>query len=82
MKRIAALLSIAFLSLAAGAQTNDPQALVQSGRDAITHGEPEKAVELFEQAVALKPNNADYHYRLANAELQDGMRAGMFGGLT
>ena len=58
MKRMAALLSIAFLSLAAGAQTNDPQALAQRGRDAITHGEPEKAVELFEKAVALKPNNA------------------------
>src|SRR5438552_874268 len=82
MKRMAALLSIAFLSLSAGAQTNDPQALVQRGRDAITHGEPEKAVELFEKAVALKPNNADYHYRLANATLQAGMRAGMFGGMS
>lgn len=61
MKRIAALLFVAMLSLAARAQTNDPQALVQRGRDAITHGEPEKAVEFFEKAVALKPNNADYH---------------------
>jgi tetratricopeptide (TPR) repeat protein len=77
MKRIAALLT-AFLSLAAGAQTNDPQALVQRGRDAITHGEPEKAVELFEKAVAMKPDNADYHYRLANATLQAGIRASMF----
>ncbi len=74
----AAPLLIAFLSLAAGAQTNDPQALVQRGRDAITHGEPEKAVELFEKAVAMKPNNADYHYRLANATLQAGIRASMF----
>jgi tetratricopeptide (TPR) repeat protein len=82
MKRIAALLFLAMLSLAAGAQTNDPQALVQRGRDAITHGEPEKAVEFFEKAVALKPNNADYHYRLATAQLQAGMRAGMFGGMS
>jgi tetratricopeptide (TPR) repeat protein len=82
MKRMATLLSIAFLSLAAGAQTNDPQALVQRGRDAITHGEPEKAVEFFEKAVALKPNNADFHYRLASAQLQAGMRAGMFGGMS
>src|SRR5438874_13599505 len=82
MKRMATLLSIAFLSLAAGAQTNDPQALVQLGRDAITHGEPEKAVEPFEKAIALKPNNADYHYQLAKAELQSGIRAGMFGGLS
>ncbi len=50
---------MAFLSLAAAAQTNDPQALVQRGRDAITHGDPEKAEELFEKAMALKPNNAD-----------------------
>src|SRR2546427_10690736 len=78
MKRIAAILFVAMLSLAAGAQTNDPQALVQRGRDAITHGDPEKAVELFEKAVALKPGNADYHYRLANAQLQAGLRAGMF----
>jgi hypothetical protein len=43
MKRIAGILSGAMLSLAAGAQTNDPQALVQRGRDAITHSDPEKA---------------------------------------
>jgi tetratricopeptide (TPR) repeat protein len=82
MKRIAAILFIATLSLGAGAETNDPQALVQLGRDAITHGEPEKAAEYFEKAVALKPNNADYHYRLANAYLQAGMRGGMFGGMS
>jgi tetratricopeptide (TPR) repeat protein len=79
MKRIAAILFVAMLALAARAQTNDPQALVQRGREAIAHGEPEKAVEFFEKAVALKPNNAEYHYRLANADLQAGMRAGMFG---
>jgi len=82
MKRIAAILFVAMLSLAAGAQTNDPQALVKRGLDAITRGEPEKAVEYFEKAVALKPNNADYHYRLANAQLQAGMRAGMFEGMS
>ena len=78
MKRIAAILFVAMLSLAARAQTNDPQALVQRGREAIAHGEPEKAVELFEKAVALKPNNADYHYRLATAYGLAAMNAGMF----
>ncbi len=82
MKRSAAILFVVTLSLAAGAQTNDPQVLVQHGRDAITHGEPEKAVELFEKAVALKPNNADYHYRLANATIQAGMHASMFSGMS
>src|SRR5438067_13511400 len=67
MRRIAAILFIATLSLAGRAQTNDPQALRQLGRDAVMRGEPEKAAEYFEKAVALKPNNADYHYQLANA---------------
>lgn len=78
MKRIAAFLFITTLSLTAGAQTNDAQALYQLGRDAITHGEPEKAAEYFEKAVALKPNNADYHYRLANAYGLATAGAGMF----
>src|SRR5712691_10522410 len=78
MKRIAAILFIATLSLAAGAQTNDAQALRQLGREAITHGEPEKAAEYFEKAVALKPNNADYHYQLANAYILAATNVGMF----
>ncbi|HYS52187.1 MAG TPA: tetratricopeptide repeat protein [Thermoanaerobaculia bacterium] len=82
MKRIAAILFIATLPLAAEAQTNDAQALYQLGRDAMTRGEPEKAAEYVEKAVALKPNDAGYHYQLANAYLQAGMRAGMFGGLS
>jgi tetratricopeptide (TPR) repeat protein len=82
MKRIAAILFIATLSLGAGAQTNDPQALYQLGRDAITHGEPEKAAEYFEKAVALKPNNADYHYRLANAYGLATVGAGMFNAMS
>jgi Tfp pilus assembly protein PilF len=82
MKRIAAILFIATLSPAAGAQTNDAQALHQLGRDAITHGEPEKAAEYFEKAVALKPNNADYHYQLANAYLSGTAGVGMFKGMS
>jgi tetratricopeptide (TPR) repeat protein len=82
MKRSAAILLVVTLSLAAEAQTNDPQALIQSGRDAITHGDPEKAMEFFEKAVALKPNNADYQYRLANATLQAGVRASMFSAMS
>ncbi len=82
MKRIAAILFIATLSLAAGAQTNDAQALRQLGREAITHGEPEKAAEYFEKAVALKPNNADYHYQLANAYLLGTAGVGMFKGMS
>ena len=46
--------------------------LYQLGRDAITHGEPEKAAESFEKAVASEPGNPGYHYQLANAYLQAG----------
>jgi len=67
MRRLAAIVCIAALSLSAGAQTNDAQALDQRGRDALMRGEPGRAAELFEKAVALKPDNAGYHYRLGNA---------------
>jgi tetratricopeptide (TPR) repeat protein len=78
MKRIAAILCIATIPLIAGAQTNDAQALYQLGRDAITRGEPGRAAEYFEKAVALEPNNADYHYRLANAYGLATASVGMF----
>ncbi len=78
MKGIAAILFIATLSLAAGGQSNDAQVLRKLGRDAITRGEPEKAAEYFEKAVALKPNNADYHYQLANAYILAASGVGMF----
>lgn len=77
MKRITALL-IAAISLPARAQTDDPQALSQLGRDAMTRGDGGKAVEYLEKAVALKPTSADYHYRLATAYGQATAGAGMF----
>jgi len=82
MKRTAAILFIATLSLAAGAQPNDAQALRKLGRDAITHGGPEKAAEYFEKAIALKPNNADYHYQLANAYILAATNVGMFDAIS
>jgi tetratricopeptide (TPR) repeat protein len=82
MKRIATTLLIAMLSLAAGAQTNDAQALYQLGRAAITGGEPEKAAEAFEKAVALKPDNAGYHHQLGNAYGQAAAAAGMLGKMS
>jgi tetratricopeptide (TPR) repeat protein len=75
VRRMAAIL---FIASGVVAQTNDPQALRQLGRDAVTHGDPDKAIEYFEKAVALKPNNADYHYQLANAYGLATVDAGMF----
>ena len=81
MKRIVAVLFLITLSFTATAQ-NDPQALYKLGQDAMTHGEPAKAVEYFEKLVALKPTNADYQYQLGVAYAQAGTNAGMFGGLS
>jgi tetratricopeptide (TPR) repeat protein len=78
MKRTLAGLLLATLSFAAGAQPNDPQALYQLGRDAMTRGEPEKAAEYLEKAVALKPNDAGCHFQLGNAYGQAARSAGMF----
>src|SRR6266404_3536067 len=82
MKRIAVVLWIVTLSLVVGAQTNDPSALVRLGHDASMRGEPEKAAEYFEKAVALKPNDAGFHYQLANAYGQAASSAGMFGAIS
>jgi tetratricopeptide (TPR) repeat protein len=78
MKRIAVTLLIGIMASAVRAQTNDAQALSQLARDAVTRGEPAKAVEYLEKVVALEPNNAEYHYRLANAYGMATVGAGMF----
>lgn len=82
MKQIVAILVCLILFLAARAQTNDPQALYQLGRDAIARGEPERAAKYFEKAVALKPDSASYHYQLATAYGQAAPAAGVFGKMS
>lgn len=69
---------IALLALSLNAQTNDSQTLYQLGREAIAHGDADKAIEYFEKAVALKPNDARNHYQLAGAYGQSAATAGMF----
>ena len=78
MKRIAAILLVGTMTAAVRAQPSDAQALSQLARDAVTRGEPAKAAEYLEKAVALEPNNAEYHYRLANAYGMATVGAGMF----
>jgi tetratricopeptide (TPR) repeat protein len=78
MKRILAVLLVAPLSLPAAAPPNDASALYQLGRDALTRGEPEKAAKYLKKAVALKPNDARYHYQLGNAHFQASRSAFVF----
>jgi len=72
------VLSIALFAMSVSAQTNDPQTFYQLGREAIARGDAKKAIGYFERAVALRPNDARYHYQLAGAYGQSAATAGMF----
>jgi len=72
------LIPIALFAFSVSGQTNDPLRLYQLGREAIAHGDADKAIEYFERAVALEPNEARYHYQLAGAYGQSAATAGMF----
>jgi len=74
----AMLIAIASLCATAGAQTNDAQALYERGRGALEHGRPEQAVKDFADAIALRPNVAQYHCQLGNAYAESAPSAGMF----
>jgi tetratricopeptide (TPR) repeat protein len=59
-------------------QTNDPEALKNLGRAALAEGNADKAVELLQKAVELRPNSAEYHYRLGQALGAAAMKASFF----
>jgi tetratricopeptide (TPR) repeat protein len=44
-----------------------PEALFGAGRQAMSQGDPAKAVEFFEKAVKLRPSAAEYHYWLGSS---------------
>ena len=46
---------------------DDADELVAQGRTAIRRGDGERAAELLEKAVALRPNSAEAHYWLGRA---------------
>lgn len=52
--------------------------LAAAGRAALYGGDHEKAAELFEQAVKLAPNNAQYHYYLGAAWGELAQKASVF----
>ena len=76
------LILLLLLTLPIAAQPKNAEALVQSSRDAIAHGDPDKAAELLEQAIALAPDNAAYHHRLGNAYGQAAAAGGMLAGMS
>ncbi len=60
------------------ATTSTAGALFEGGRQAMRQGDAEKAVDLFEQAVRLQPNNAEYHYWLGSSYGRAAQKANIF----
>lgn len=79
MRPLATALLVAFLAIPASAAT-DAQ-LFADGKAAMRRGDHEQSAKLFEQAVKLKPNSAEYHYYLGGAYGNQAQKAGMFGGI-
>jgi tetratricopeptide (TPR) repeat protein len=74
-RRSLALLLLFFLALPLAA-ANDAE-LYKAGRNALAKGELDKAVSLFEKAVAAKPNSSEYHFWLGSAYGSQAMKASM-----
>jgi Tfp pilus assembly protein PilF len=82
MNRVLVILTVALWSCAAGAGTGEAQSHYRRGREALSRGDAAAAVTYFENAVAADPDNAAYHYQLANAYAQAGVAAGMLGRMS
>lgn len=79
MRSLATALLIALAAFSAFAAT-DAQ-LLADAKAAMRRGDNEQAVKLLEQAIAMKPNVAEYHLYLGQAYGGQAQKAGMFGGL-
>lgn len=79
MRSLATALFITLVAFSASAATDGQ--LLADGRAAMQRGDIEQAAKLFEQAVAMKPNVAQYHYYLGGAYGRQAQSAGMFGGV-
>src|SRR5437762_6570191 len=76
MKR--AVVALLLFSAPLLAQGNDPEALKAQGIAAMSAGNDDKAVELFEKAIALRPNSAELHYHLGQAYGNQAQQASLF----
>jgi tetratricopeptide (TPR) repeat protein len=55
--------------------------LFTDAKAAMRRGDNEQTAKLLEQAIAIKPNVAEYHYYLGGAYGNQAQKAGMFGGI-
>ena len=79
MRHTAIALLIFVVALSAFAA--DEAQLIADGRAAMQRGDAEQAAKLFEQAIALKPNDAQAHFHLGTAYGNQAQKAGIFGGM-
>jgi tetratricopeptide (TPR) repeat protein len=55
-----------------------PEQLITAGRTALQQGDPDKAVEVFEQLVKMTPNSSEAHMLLGRAYGRQAQQASMF----
>jgi tetratricopeptide (TPR) repeat protein len=79
MRHLTIALAALFVAVSAFSVT-DTQ-LITDGKAAMKRGDADQAAKLFEQAVAMKPNSAEYHFQLGTAYGAQAEKAGMFGGI-
>ncbi|HEX9163896.1 MAG TPA: tetratricopeptide repeat protein, partial [Thermoanaerobaculia bacterium] len=75
----ALLTFVATMAITASLTAATPDQLFAAGRAALAENDTAKAVELFEQAIKAKPNDAQYHYWLGQAYGREAMSASIFG---
>jgi Tfp pilus assembly protein PilF len=67
MKTAVLVMALLAFFIPAALSQNDPDGLLAEGKVALRRSDAEHAAELFEKAVAVRPNSADAHYWLARA---------------
>jgi len=72
------IVALTALVLAAPAFAVTDTQLIADGKAAMRRGDADQAAKLFEQAVAMKPGSAEYHYQLGTAYGAQAQKASMF----
>src|SRR5688572_909291 len=69
-ERVLCLSLVGWLTLTVSVQAQNPRKLAKKAEAAIFQDKPEEAIKLYEQAVALQPENPKYHYHLGKLYLE------------